>query len=461
MDKFQKKLDALFKEYEGVRKSAEAEEREMTAEEIGKRSELKTKIEDVKKRQADWMEEQEMRGDLYGDTGEPETRGGSPTITMEDQPIYRGSPATMLGQQLLDIRAVGKPDAFDTSFAREARSRLEQTEKRNAALREVELRKIEGGESRAASTGGMTVGVANEGGFFLQGETAIDLMTNGFNNSEILPKTAKRTLSAGSQFVEIIGIDEESRRTGSRGGGIRVYTNNELGEFTSSKTKTKNIRIEPTKLTGLYKMSGEMTRNVTFLGQEMRQLFGEEFAFKTQDLCYRGSGAGEAKGILNSGCFVAVAKESGQPAMTINTTNLSKMWASFLGKNPVWFINRDCGPQLDELSISAGTAALEPRFVTYGADGLMRIKGAPVVEIEQAETLGTVGDIVLADWSQYITADKGNILEASSIHVDFIYDQEMFRFIYYFDGQPRWATYITPFKGTGKRSPFIGLATRS
>ena len=94
MDKFQKKLDALFKEYEGVRKSAEAEEREMTAEEIERRSELKTKIEDVKKRQADFLEEQEMRGDLYGDVQKPETRSGQPTITMEDQPIYRGSPST-------------------------------------------------------------------------------------------------------------------------------------------------------------------------------------------------------------------------------------------------------------------------------------------------------------------------------------------------------------------------------
>ncbi|MEN6614962.1 MAG: phage major capsid protein [Syntrophorhabdus sp.] len=75
--------------------------------------------------------------------------------------------------------------------------------------------------------------------------------------------------------------------------------------------------------------------------------------------------------------------------------------------------------------------------------------------------MGTVGDILLADWSQYITANKGDINEAMSIHVNFLYDQETYRFIYYFDGQPRWSSAITPFKGSNTVSPFVTLATRA
>ena len=315
-------------------------------------------------------------------------------------------------------------------------------------------------EGRAAATGGFTVGVPTDGGIFLQGETVVDLMTNGFNNSEILPRTAKRTLTA-TQFVEIFGIDEKSRKTGSRGGGIRVYTNKELGEFTASKSQFSMIRVEPKKLTGLFHASGEWMRNVTFLGQEVKGLFGEEFAFKCQDLVIRGSGAGEALGILNSGCLITVPKETSQGGKTVLTRNLSNMWARFRGKNPIWFINQDVNPELDELSIPSGTAALEPRFVTYDSNGVLRIKGAPVVVIEQCETLGTAGDIILADWSQYVSADQGDINEAMSIHVNFIYDQDTYRFIYYFDGQPRWSSAITPYKGSNTVSPFITLATRA
>lgn len=458
MNEYQKRMKAAFDKMEAIRKKAEAEKRAMTPEEIQERATLKGEIDSIEAEMKSVQAEEELRTRLFGnDDSTAVTIAGEGNISVPDAPIYRGSAATALGQQLIDIRTMSRTDLFAPGEVKEARSRLEQTQKRNETRQADKAKK----EGRAASTGGMTVGVAAEGGLFLQGETATELMTNGFNNSEILPKTASRTLGAGSQYVEINGIDETSRATGSRGGGIRVYTNKELGTVDPSKTKFKQIRIEPTKLTGFFHASGEMMRNVTFLGQEMRQLFGEEFAFKGQDLAYRGTGAGEALGILNANCLVSVSKESGQKAKTILTENISNMWARFRGRNPVWFINQDCTPQLDQLSIVAGTAALEPRFVTYDAQGILRIKGAPVVSIEQAETLGTVGDIILADWSQYITADKGDIMEAMSIHVNFLYDQETYRFIYYFDGQPRWSSAITPYKGTNTVSPFVSLATRA
>jgi len=374
-----------------------------------------------------------------------------------DQPIYRGSAACQLGQQLTDIRTLSAPAGkVKRSEIDAAQRRIEQTEKRHITkMEEAAIR-----ENRAAATGGFTIATPSDGRYFLQGETVVDLMTAGFNNSEVLPRCAKRTLTA-TQFVEIYGIDETSRADGSRGGGVRVYTTAELDSLTVSKTKFNKIKIEPKKLTGLFYASGEWFKNVTFLGQEVKDLFGQEFAFKCQDLVINGPGAGAALGILNADCLVPVAKETGQAADTINTKNLSKMWARFRGRNPVWLINQDCGPQLDELSIVAGTAALEPRFVTYDAQGIMRIKGAPVIAIEQCPTLGDLGDIILGDFSQYVCCDQGDVEEAMSIHVNFIYDQDTYRFIYYFDGQPRWSSAVTPYKGSGTVSPFVALAARA
>ncbi len=459
MNPYQKRMDAAFKKMEAIRKKAESENRSLTAEELQERASLKAEIEATQREWDDFKAEEELRKSLYGENGgQAMTIEGPGNIEIPDAPIYRGSPATALGAQLMDIRTVSEPSKFGSEEVRAAQSRVEKAQKRGLEKVEKQLLK----EGRAATSGGMTVGVPAEGGLFLQGETSTELMTNGFNNSEILPRTTKRTLTA-TQYVKIIGIDEQSRVDGSRGGGIRVYTNKELGEYTASKTKFAEIRIEPQKLTGLFPASDEMMRNVTFLGQEVRQLFGEEYAFKCQNLAIRGSGAGEALGALTSNCKISVAKETGQKAKTVNTTNLSKMWARFSGRraNSAWFINRDVNPELDALSITAGTSALEPRFVSYDAQGVMRIKGVPVIEIEQCETLGTEGDIILADWSQYVCADMGDIQEAMSIHVDFIYGQQLFRFTYYFDGQPRWKSPITPFKGANSVSPIVVLAVRA
>jgi hypothetical protein len=81
--------------------------------------------------------------------------------------------------------------------------------------------------------------------------------------------------------------------------------------------------------------------------------------------------------------------------------------------------------------------------------------------IEYCSTVGTEGDIVLADPSQYTIIEKGDIQYATSIHVAFLTDEQAFRFIYRVDGQPVDDKPITPFKGTNKQSPFITLATRA
>lgn len=467
MNKWQKRMAASFQKMEDIREKAEAEKRELTPEELSQRAAFKAEIEAAEVGLKDFEAEQEIRSRLYGGEGgegrqiPPDDSDGR--VTIDDAPIYRGSSASALGQQLLDIRTLSRPDVHSGREVSESRSRLERTEKRNQTKLDEQAKK----EKRAAGTGGFTATTSmSDGGFFLQGETSVDLMTNGFNNSEVLSRCNARTMGAGTQFLEIIGIDETSRANGSRGGGITVYTAAELAAFTQSKTLFKKIRIEPTKLTGLYYASSEVLANVTFLGQEMRQLFGEEFAFKCQDLVIRGTGAGEALGILNANCLISQAKETGQTADTIVTENIMKMETSLWRDSGVYLVNRETKPQLSTLSVAVGTGgALVPLYKTefYQGNRVQTLNGFPCITIEQAAALGDKGDIILADLSQYITANKGDINEAMSIHVNFLYDQSTFRFTYFFDGQPRWVSSVTPYKGASgaKVGPFVTLNARA
>ena len=392
--------------------------------------------------------------------------------SIPDQPIYKGSKAAAFGQQAVDIFMAGNPSAQGQVKA-DAVARLEQNTKRCLAL----IEKAQGSVSKdfesrsmgvfgAAGTGHTMDGSPSEGGFLLQSETSMDLMTNGFNNGEVTSRCAKRTIT-GSDALEIIGIDETSRADGSRGGGIRVYTDAELDQMQSSMTKFSKIKITPERLTGLCYVSDKLLKNATFLGQELNQLFSEEFQFKVQNLIVNGVGAGQALGFLNSGCLVSVAKETGQAAATIVAENVLKMFSRFSpsasGNSLVWLANRNTFFQLFTMTYDIGTGGEMARLyippTTPGGVGSML--GYPVIFIEQAQTLGTVGDLCLVDLSQYICADYGNVEEASSIHLKFDYGQTTFRFIYYFDGQPRWRSALTPFKGSETLSPFVALATRA
>jgi HK97 family phage major capsid protein len=473
-----KRMADNFKKIEDIRKKAETEGRSLTKEEIEERSGLLLSIENDKIELKSIEDEERTKLELFGPEGGsgPLSRSvdtvAAGDIEVPDAPIYRGSPASTLGMQLTDIAIISNPESHSRSNVSNARSRLEQTQKRYYA--QLEKRAKEDGRQddmhamqRAAATGGFTLGVPSDSGFFLQGETSVELMTHGFNNSEVLQRCQQRTLGPGTQFVEIIGIDETSRENGSRGGGITVYTTEELAEYQASKTKFNKVRLEPTKLTGLYYASDEVMANVTFLGQEMRQLFGEEFAFKCQNLVVRGSGAGQALGILNSKAKIAQAAESGQAADTIVTDNILNMEAKLWREGPsvVYLVNRETKPQLSKLCIEVGVGgSLVPLYKTEYYQGVRQstLNGIPCITIEQASALGDEGDIILTDLSQYLTVNRGDINEAMSIHVGFIYGQSTFRFTYFFEGQPRWRTSITPYKGASgaKVGPIITLAAR-
>lgn len=389
------------------------------------------------------------------DDGEDRTSNGSipgqsSGIEVPDQPIYRSR--FPLGEQMMDIRAA----TVDGPGASDARERLGQ----------VVTRENERPENRAAGTG-MVQAVGSDGGFLLQGESAIELMTNGFNNNAILSRTKNRVMT--SQYIDIVQLKESSRATGSRGGGIRVYTDKELAQMTSSKTEFRKLRVEPKRLTGLYYASDEILNDAPMLEGEMASLFTDEFSFKAQDIALNGSGAGEGLGILNSGSLISQAKETGQAAATIVAENIYKMESRLLANesdmgNVVWLANREIKPQLPTLNLAIGTGgALVPLYQPRGSNvnSFSTIDGIPLIIIEQAAALGTVGDLVLCDLSKYLTASKGGINSASSIHLKFDYNQTTFRFVTWFDGQPEINSAITPYKGSATVSPFVALATRS
>jgi len=130
----------------------------------------------------------------------------------------------------------------------------------------------------------------------------------------------------------------------------------------------------------------------------------------------------------------------------------------------VWLINQNIQPQLFTMSLAVGTGGIPVYMPAGGLSGqpFGTLFGRPVIPIEQAATLGTVGDIIFADLANgYILAEKGGIQSDMSIHVRFQYDESCFRFVMRVDGQPIRASALTPYKGSATLSHFIALATRS
>lgn len=310
---------------------------------------------------------------------------------------------------------------------------------------------------------GLNEGVGSEGGFLVQTDFLPGIYKRIYERGQVLTRTRRRPLTSNANKMVLNAIDETSRATGSRHGGIQGYWLAEAAAKTKSKPSFRRMELNLNKNAVLYYATDEVLGDAGTLTAEVSEAVSDEMIFMVEDAIFRGTGAGQPLGILNSSALVSVAKEGSQAATTIVKENVFKMWSRLYAPsqaNAVWFANQDIQPQLYGMTLGdqgiyfpAGTFANNTGFAT--------LFGRPVIFVEYAETLGTKGDLMLLDLNQYMLAEKGGIQQAMSIHVAFTTDETVFRFVARWDGQPLWSAALTPYKGSSTVSPFISLDTRA
>jgi HK97 family phage major capsid protein len=170
---------------------------------------------------------------------------------------------------------------------------------------------------------------------------------------------------------------------------------------------------------------------------------------------------------------VSVAKETSQVAATIVAENVLKMYSRMPVNSrarAVWLVHTDCEVQLAQLNIKiknvAGSenvggipVAFTPPSALTGPNAMLL--GRPIIPVESCAALGTVGDIVLADLSQYIAITKGVVKAEQSMHFFFDQNVRAFRFVMRMGGQPWLSTPITRKSGSSTLGHFVTLATRA
>lgn len=448
---------------------AVAETREFTPEE---RIELRSKLDDIKQLTVDIKDAEELVA-AQSQQEADEARAAASTETREDQKTKRPGAAATVHDNAED-----KPwgNGGDTPQAKRAGFGEFLIAIRNVAEDngyDPRLRKSDLRQSQVRAAAGLSETVASDGGFLVTQDIGQTLQKAAFDTGLLAKQTTEIPISTTANGIKIPSINETSRADGSRWGGVQVYWADEAGAATATKPNFGKVELNLKKLIGLCYITDELQSDASAMGAYISQAFTEEFAFKLDDAVIRGSGAGAPLGILNAtAAVVSVAKETSQAAATILYANVSKMKQRMLPRSfqrSAWFINVDCQPQLEKLFIPAttvdGTQNVGgfPAYMPAGGASNApygTLFGRPVVPIEQAETCGTVGDIMLLDLGMYLMATKGGVQTASSIHVKFTTDESAYRFVMRVDGQPALKSAITPYKGAGTLSPFVTLATR-
>ncbi len=305
---------------------------------------------------------------------------------------------------------------------------------------------------------GASEGNPADGGILLEPTLAGQVMQPVHEVGPFYAGASKIPAGENSNSGYILAVDETSRVTGSRWGGLRGYRLAEGDALTKSKPKFRKVQWELKKYGVLVYGTDELLKDARQFSAIVEQGSREELAFMMNDDIYRGLGVSGAQGIMNSSALITVTRDTGS---AIKGADISAMWQrlSLRSKSKAaWYINPDCAAQLDSLFAVGSTAVLFP-YAGYTAEGVRTLYGKPIIETEFNASLNTTGDILLADLGEYIVFEKGGIESASSIHVEFLTDQEVFRYIARMDGSANVASALTPANGSNTTSPFVVLGS--
>ena len=302
---------------------------------------------------------------------------------------------------------------------------------------------------------GLNEGTPSQGGFLLSPTVSADFL-KPIHEEGVFSRFVRRLPVGGnSNSGWINGIDETSRANGSRWGGVQSFWRAEAGSVTATKPKFRRVNWELNALEALMYITDEQLEDAAMTAAIARESAAEELMFKVNDAILNGDGVGKPKGILNSGALISATRTDANKILFADILGMWQRLHPAHRANSAWFVNSEVEPQLDQLFL---TSSLESRYVTYGVDGVMRMKGRPVYVTEFNPALGAVGDILLADMSDYLMWEKGGVRSSVNPWIQWLTSEQAFKFTMRLDGTTAHYLPITPFKGSLTQSPYIALA---
>lgn len=257
----------------------------------------------------------------------------------------------------------------------------------------------------------------------------------------------------------------DKNHSSSVSGGFTVSRTSETQAISASRQTYEQVKLDTEAMTGLAYASEQMLEAspISFAAL-IDASFRDEFASKMLDEKINGNGAAQAQGVITSDCTVSIAKETSQTAATINGKNIVKMRARcWRYGQAIWMANHDCYNTLCTAHLTMTNDDV-PLFIPgNGVDVPDTLLGRPIFFTEYCPTVGTVGDIILGVWSEYLWGTFGGNQPRryESMHVRFVEHERAFKFVMYNDGKCWWRSALTPKKGANTLSPFVTLATRA
>lgn len=309
-----------------------------------------------------------------------------------------------------------------------------------------------------AAAGVMREAIGSDGGFLVPEEIVAEAFDGALEDEPILRMVQVEPMTSETKRVAGFATKDHSTAGpfGFSGGWIA-----EGQTMTAEKALVRSIQLQAKKLGLLVQASNEVASDGLGFDAQLQAAMRAALGWLLADAVFNGSGAGQPLGLRNSPCKVTVAKETGQTAASIVYANITAMLSRILPSSAgraAWFASHTTRPELMKLAVPIGVGGSFVPLTVEG--GVYRLLGLPLYWTEHLPVLGSEGDLVLTDPSQYVLGLRKQVTLDKSAHVGFASDLMTYRGIVRADGQAKHDAAFQPKNGS-TMSPFVTLAARA
>jgi hypothetical protein len=128
---------------------------------------------------------------------------------------------------------------------------------------------------------------------------------------------------------------------------------------------------------------------------------GQEINFSVVDAMINGQGITHPLGVIKAPSTITVARAT---PSTISQADIDNAWSRlwpYCRRNAIWICSDDTLLKIDAAATTLGWPAATYLPQGVGGNSFPLLKGRPLLPVKQCPALGTTGDLILGDWSQY------------------------------------------------------------
>lgn len=304
-----------------------------------------------------------------------------------------------------------------------------------------------------------------DGGYAIQSDFLGPILDRAFEKSEIVNRCRKYTVSSNANSANwVIPKDEDDATKDGVvvAGGVQVFWTSEGQTVTPTKPAFDKRELKLGKLMGLAYVTEEGLEDIPFMASYLEDCFSDAASGALTEGILNGKGEvvgdnRQPQGVLTSKAVVSVPKSgadvTAKDLLAMKSRMIKKNWA-----NAAWFIHPDLEEVLPLLKDESGNLLYMPEGGISGTQ-YGTILGRPVIYDEFLPAKGSYGEVLLADFNNYLLIKKGEERKDWSMHVEFLTDQQCFRIIMRVNGAPMDNRTYAIRHSNNRRGAFVALGT--